>query len=51
MVLPPLEDSHSTGNGVINTLGKAMNGLFEHSVCPCQEVGNVYATQPSRNAA
>ena len=51
MVLPPLEDSHSTGNGVINTLGKAMHGLSEHSVCPCQEVGNVYATQPSRNAA
>ena len=51
MVLPALEDSHGTGNSVINALGKAMNGLSEHSVCPCQEVGNAYATQPSRNAA
>lgn len=51
MVVPTLEDSHGTGNSVINAPGKAMNGLFEHSVCPCQEVGNAYATQPSRNAA
>jgi hypothetical protein len=50
MVLSPLEDSHGTGNSVINTLGKAMNGLFEHSVCPSQEVGNAYATQLGRNA-
>ncbi len=51
MALPTLEDSHGTGNGVSNRLRKAMNGLSEHSVCPCQEVGNAYATQPSRNAA
>jgi hypothetical protein len=51
MVLPALEDSHGTGNSVVNALGKAMNGLSEHSVCPCMEVGNAYATQPSHNAA
>jgi hypothetical protein len=51
IILPTLEDSYSTGNSVIYTLGKAMNGLSEHSVCPYQEVGNAYATQLGRNAA
>ena len=51
MALPTLEDSHGTGNSIINAPGKAMNGLSEHSVCPCQEVRKAYATQPSRNAA
>ena len=45
-----LEDSHGTGNGVGNRLGKAVNGLSEHSVDPCYGFGNAYATQPSRNA-
>jgi hypothetical protein len=46
-VLPVLEDSHDTGNSVINALGKAMNGLSEHSVCPCQRLGtHTYATKP-----
>jgi hypothetical protein len=43
-----VKNSHGTCNSVINALGKAMNGLFEHSVCPCQEGGERirYATKP-----
>ena len=51
MALSTLEDSHGTGNSIINAPGKAMNGLSEHSTSPSLNDGNGYATQPNRNAA
>jgi hypothetical protein len=46
-----LENGNCTSNRVINTLGKAVDGLSEHRVCPSKMIGNAYATHPSRNAA
>jgi hypothetical protein len=45
------ENGNCTSDRVINTLGKAVDGLSEHRVCPSKMIGNAYATHPSRNAA
>jgi hypothetical protein len=46
-----LENGNYSSDRIINTLGKAVDGLSEHRVCPSKMIGNAYATQPSRNAA
>ena len=46
-----LENGNYSSDRIINTLGKAVDGLSEHRVCPSKMIGNAYATHPSRNAA